>query len=316
MISSKKYLTLLTLGTSIIGLNACSSNNPNAMPSGYTYHHQAYKSASAPASTKVNPGQRQYMNAIQAEQFRDSVYDLLERLTSRAGMPPKPVYILAPDPMTTFYANIDNDLRESMRHIGYALSDLPVGAYVFTYDARVLEKPRGYISQGEPNVELILKVFDSVAQDARMLSEETGWYYIQGAETLNIRPATYKTLPSRLRIQQQAEGFAPLENSRTATQMTSRPVTAPVPRTYMATPFSAAKRAERPVPPPTMPDAPRVSPMAPTSPVMPMSTPMSYAGPAQAMTIDSSGVSYNDSRPNINREPLMPRPSISRSADY
>lgn len=303
MIASKKYLTLFTLGTSVIALNACSVNHPNAMPTGYTYHKQTYKSPTPPASTKVNPGQRQYMNAVQAEQFRDSVYDLLERLTARAGMPPKPVYILAPDPMTTFYANIDNDLRESMRYIGYAISDLPVGAYVFTYDARTLDSPRGYVSQGEPNVELVLKVFDSVDQDARMLSQESGWYYIQGAETLNIKPATYKTLPSRLRLQQQADGFTPLENSRTATQTTARPVMDPQPRTYYATPFSASKAAARPAPPPATLNAP-------------MAPPADYAGPSQALTINSGGVSYSDSRPNINREPLMPRPTISKPVDY
>lgn len=308
MVISKKYFSLLALGASVVGLNACSVNHPNGMPSGYTYHHQAYKSPSTPPSLKVTPDQRRYMDAAQAEQFRDAVYDILKRLTARAGMPPKPIYVLQPDPMTTFYANIDNDLREGMRHIGYAISDLPVGAYVFTYDARILEKPRGYISQGEPNVELILKVFDSVSQNARMLSQESGWYYIQGAETLRIKPATYKTLPSRRKIQQQAEGFVPLEASRTATQMTTRPVHDPQPDTFTATPFSASKAAVRPAPPPPLPVGGAVMPPADYTP--------NYSGPEQAMVIDSNGVSYSGSTPQVNREPLMPRAGISREIEY
>ena len=135
------YAGLLTAGVSALALSGCS--HPNAMPTGYTYHNDTYKSAAPPPSRKITAEQRKYMDAAQAEQFRDAIYDLLTRLSSRAGMPPKPVYILAPDPMTTFYANIDNDLREGMRHLGYAISDVPTGAYVFAYNANLIERPRG-----------------------------------------------------------------------------------------------------------------------------------------------------------------------------
>lgn len=214
-----KYLGLLVAGVSAVSLSACSISHPNSMPSGYTYHKNTYKSPEPPASPRVSYDQRMYMDAAQAEQFRDAVYDLLKRITYRAGMPPKPIYVLAPDPMTTFYANIDNDLRESMRHLGYALSDVPTGAYVFAYDARIKPQPHGYVSQGEPNVELMLKIFDRVSPNARMLSEETGWYFIQGAEYLNIKPAHYSVLPSRRRIQLQAAGYDEVEDPRTVLQL-------------------------------------------------------------------------------------------------
>lgn len=201
----KKYLGVLILGVSLVALVGCAA--PSAMPTGYNYHHDTYKSATPPPSRKVTAEQRRYMDAAQAEQFRSAVYQLLESLTQRAGMPPKPVYILAPNPMTTFYANIDNDLREGMRHIGYALSDMPTGAYIFTYDAQLLEVPRGYISTGQPNVQLVLKVFDKIGEDARQLSEESGNFYIQGAEGLHIQPSLYDTLPSRHQIMAQEDGF-------------------------------------------------------------------------------------------------------------
>ncbi len=296
------------MGVSLVGLGACSINHPNAMPSGYTHHRDVYKSPTPPSTPKITAQQRQYMDGAQAEQFRDAVYDLLTRITNRAGMPPKPIYILAPEPMTTFYANIDNDLREGMRHIGYALSDMPTGAYVFAYDAQVLEKPRGTISTGEPNVELVLKIFDSVSEDARMLSEESGWYYIQGAETLKIQPAMYKMLPTRDKIIRQAEGFNTSEGARTVTQIstTSAPTQRYSPRsgTVVTRPLVMQEQDKMPA----------LQPMSYSTP----RAPASYSGgPTQAVTIGSAGVSYGDSSvPHVNSEPLSPRSSVSSYLNY
>ena len=182
-------LSIIALaGASAVSITACTSH-PNAMPTGYTYHHNTYKSAAPPLPKEITVEQRIHMDAAQAEQFRDGTYALLESLTTRAGMPPKPIYVLAPKPMTNFYANIDNDLRENMRHIGYALSDSPMDAYVFTYDASYLEPTEGReMVAGDANVQLTLRVYDSVGETAQLLSTETGQFYIKGAETL-IMPA-------------------------------------------------------------------------------------------------------------------------------
>jgi len=193
---SRKLTVLALSGASILTMVACTTH-PNAMPTGYTYHHDTYKSALPPVPSTITVEQRQYMDAAQAEQFRDGTYQLLEKLTMRAGMPPKPVYVKAPNPMNNFYANIDNDLRENMRHIGYALSDSPKEAYVFTYDAQYLMPADGapMASAGTPNVALTIRVFDTVGPTARMLSSETGQFYIKGAETLNIQPTSYDLMP-------------------------------------------------------------------------------------------------------------------------
>lgn len=310
MAHQKKYFGLLAMGVSLVSLGACSVNHPNAMPSGYTHHREIYKSPTPPPSPKITAQQRQYMDSAQAEQFRDAVYDLLTRLTHRAGMPPKPVYIMAPEPMTTFYANIDNDLREGMRHIGYALSDMPVGAYVFAYDAQAFEKPRGTISTGAPNVEIVLKVFDSVSEDARMLSEESGWYYIQGAETLNIKPAQYKMLPTRERLKWQAAGFSPTEDLRTAMQHTAIPRQFPErPETIVTRPLVMRHQDE-------MPDFQPVQSMVQPVPRAPTNYASDYDGPMQAVTIDSGGVSYGGDVPYVNSEPLSPRARVSNYMDY
>ena len=197
MTFQKNKLSLFALTLSVLSLNACGFTHPNAMPTGYNYHHENYKSPITETSSKVTVEQRQYMDAAQAEQFRNAVYDLLERLTMRAGMPPKPVFVVAPEPMTTFYANIDNDLRESMRHIGYAISDTPNGSYVFTYEATPLEQT----NTNSNNVHLTLRIFDSFSATARQLTEESGAYFIQGADKLNIEASRYRGLPSPAQIQ-------------------------------------------------------------------------------------------------------------------
>jgi hypothetical protein len=112
----------------------------------------------------------------------------------RAGMPPKPVYVLSPEPMTSFYTNLDNNLRQSMRHIGYNLSDSPHDAYVFTYDAM----PISPISDMANNVQLTLRVFTGVGENAKQLTEETGQFFVQGAEKLSITPARYMGLPTMM----------------------------------------------------------------------------------------------------------------------
>ena len=197
MTFQKNKLSLFALTLSVLSLNACGFTHPNAMPTGYNYHHENYKSPITETSSKVTVEQRQYMDAAQAEQFRNAVYDLLERLTMRAGMPPKPVFVVAPEPMTTFYANIDNDLRESMRHIGYAISDTPNASYVFTYEATPLEQT----NTNSNNVHLTLRIFDSFSATARQLTEESGAYFIQGADKLNIEASRYRGLPSPAQIQ-------------------------------------------------------------------------------------------------------------------
>ncbi len=205
---TKFPLLTATVGMSVLAfsLAGCAGNGPSAMPTGYKYHSEVYKSPNPPPTPKLTTKQRKYMDVEQAEQFRDGVYELLVRITDRAGMPPKPVYILRPEPMTAFYANIDNDLRESMRSIGYVISDTPENAYVFSYDATIIGRSfnnyvnsRGekeQISSGEPNVALTLKIFNGAGSKSRMLTHETGRFFIKGAELLHIEEARYNLLPT------------------------------------------------------------------------------------------------------------------------
>lgn len=170
-----------------LALAACS---PNALPTGYTYHQQqTYKSPAPGESSRFTEAQRETMNPQQADQFRLAVYQLAENLTRRAGMPPKPVYVVRPEKMTAFYALMDNDVRESLRHLGYTLSDTPAGAYPIAYAAQPVLDADGKVppraaGDTSPNVIITLYVYDSLGENGRLLTEESGSYFIQGAETL------------------------------------------------------------------------------------------------------------------------------------
>lgn len=189
----KKFLPLYA-GAAVLALAACSQ--PHMFPTGYAHHNKPFKSATPPPSEKFSDEQRVTMTAEQAEQFRRAVYSLAESLTLRAGMPPKPVYILRPEKMSPFYANIDNNLHESLRHLGYNLADTPNGAYIFTYtvdllrDAKDLKNPDGSMidpaTLSSNNVRIALQVHDGVGETSRMLTEEAGTFYISGAELLTV----------------------------------------------------------------------------------------------------------------------------------
>lgn len=171
---------------SVLVLGACT---PNPVPTGYVYHDQAYKSPMPPESSKVTGKQRSAMGPTQASQFRNALYDLVTNLTERAGLPPKPIHVIQHDPMNTFYAQVDNDLREAMRHVGYTLATSEQDAYYFTYDAELIEKPNLDLDEypdaaadTNDNVEIILQVFDGRGKEAMMLTEQRGRYRIDGAE--------------------------------------------------------------------------------------------------------------------------------------
>ena len=199
---SFKIFTVSVLGVSTLALAACQV--PHAFPTGYVHHASEYKSPTPPPSSKFTSLQRSTMGPEQSSQFRLAVYDLVNRLTTRAGMSPKPVYVLQPETMTPFYSNMDNDLRESLRHIGYQISDTPEGAYIITYAAAAIEPaplPEGAVQQPivvssrennmVPNVRMAIHVHDGLGETSKILTQEEGAYYVRGADVMVIPYADY-----------------------------------------------------------------------------------------------------------------------------
>jgi len=182
---------ILLAGLSGLTLQACSPHHPNAMPGGYTYHHEVYKSPNPPPSMTITPPERAAMTTRQAVTMRSAVRDLLIRITGRAGLPPKPVYVAAPKSLSPFYTQFDNDLREAMRAQGYAISDTPENAYIFAYSAMPILKPRGQEMDGTPNLLLSLEVYNEIGSGARLLTEQEGRYFVAGAHAFEIAPIPY-----------------------------------------------------------------------------------------------------------------------------
>jgi len=184
----KRSRAALALTACTITLAACAA--PNYFPDGYTHHAKAYKSQDPPPSPKFTQEMRATMGPEQADQFRLAVYALVERLTERAGMPPKSVHVVKPDKMTPLHANIDNDLRESLRHMGYKLADMPgPESYAFAYSAAVIKDWNGNPMADDgatANVRIALYVYDRAGEGSRLLTQEIGDFYIKGAEVLNI----------------------------------------------------------------------------------------------------------------------------------
>ena len=249
------------------------------------------------------------MDASQAEQFREATYDLLEKLTMRAGMPPKAVYISSPQPMTTFYANIDNDLRESMRHIGYAISDTPQNAYIFTYEATPLMNEGDAVAQSINNVQLTLRVFDSYTESARQLTEETGQYFIQGAELLEMGPANQAFLkPSAKNIFKKKVN----KKVRKPVMQKAAPVQAVMPapmrEVMMAPPPVQAAPIQAPIPKPIP------APMAmPTPPPAPVITAPKASVPSVSRAV-SAPASMRDSAPPTEASRSIPAGTVSSSS--
>ncbi len=184
--------TILSVSVSLLSaglLSAC--GHPNAMPSGYTHHHNVKNAVDVSAadsvplsSTYIAAPENQALSLVDVDRAVD---DMLRKITARAGVPPKPVYILKPENPTPFYNAVDNALRTSMRDLGYAISDMKAGAYGMAYNARALRKPRGTENDGHPNVELMLQAYSNVESGARLLTEQSGNYFIKGAKAQDIR---------------------------------------------------------------------------------------------------------------------------------
>lgn len=165
------------------------------MPRGYVHHGEAYKSPAPGPSRVFTEAQRETMTPQQAKQIRRAVHDLALSLTDRAGLAPRPVYVQSADPLTPFYAMIDNDLRDVLVHIGYTLADRPDLAYVFRYEARHLDHPSSMketsAAHDAGNVEITLKIYDGARRDSKMLTIERGHFHIDGAEQMNIPGARF-----------------------------------------------------------------------------------------------------------------------------
>jgi hypothetical protein len=189
----RPFLSLMAGLCGALALAACSG--PGAMPRGYTYHQERFKSPAPGPSGKISDAARENMTPDQARQIRSAVHTLARRLTDRAGLAPRPVYVQTADPLIPFYAMVDNDLRDVLVHIGYRLSDVPDDAYIFQYDAAMRKRPDAMIddeqTHQQPNITITLRVIDQPGRDGRVLTTQSDDFFIQGVDDLDISHAHF-----------------------------------------------------------------------------------------------------------------------------
>lgn len=289
----KNSKIILIGGVSILTLAGCS--HPNAMPSGYTHHHDRFKSPDSSVSGKVASFQSQE-EALSQMGVDQAVEDLLRKITARAGVSPKPVYVLTPEIMEPFYIVVDSALRKNMRDLGYAISNTETGAYAFAYTARNLSKPRGTENDGYPNVELMLKIYDSAASSARLLTEQAGNYYIEGAQNYTINPVNP--------IINSNWNAVPVPVTTTpASSYYSESMPAPAPRESGPTKMEII---ERPIVPTVEYDS-----FSKEEGIIIFEDEPSY----QKTNTDYSDVEYGERR-SVNEQPLTTRARVSKHIDY
>lgn len=165
----KRLCTLALPVFTAVFLSACE------MPTGYVYHDRLYKKPVAQSTAS----DAKLISNTQAAQLYAAMADLTARLTERAGLAPRPVYVEPHVPASQIQTMMDNDLRDALRRSGYTLSSDPSSGYVITYRIKTVT-----LDQDTKNAEISLDIHDGT-QDARpLLTSETGFYVIDSLEDL------------------------------------------------------------------------------------------------------------------------------------
>jgi len=145
----QKIPLLLGISTIALSLNACKSiMDPTFMPSGYTYHHDEYKSPPAGNPWGIGYDYTRESNKAMLDQWRAVASDLTDKLESTASLGASPIFLSSPILDNAFTISLDHALREELRARGYTLSSLPTNESLkiqtSTYDPAYKDVMRSY----------------------------------------------------------------------------------------------------------------------------------------------------------------------------
>ena len=117
----------------LIALTGCKPVwNPTFMPSGYTYHHDEYKSAPGPEAKPIGYTYSASDNQKVIDDWQNAARDLLLRAKANDIRPTGPVYLTTDMNPSVFQSTFDSALRDELRAQGYTLSDNPEeGTHLF-----------------------------------------------------------------------------------------------------------------------------------------------------------------------------------------
>ena len=145
----QKFPLILGLSAIALSLNACKSfMAPTFIPSGYTYHHDEYKSPPAENPWGIGYDYIRESNKAMLDDWRDVASDLTDKLESSASLGASPVFLSSPTLDNAFTISLDHALREEFRARGYTLSSLPtpdsMKIEVSSYDPEYKDVMRSY----------------------------------------------------------------------------------------------------------------------------------------------------------------------------
>lgn len=128
------YKTALPL-VMILGLTGCQNYfvKPSAIPSGYTYHDDLYKSPPSPEATNLGYTYSEAKNAELVEGMRVKALELFNQLEGQYDMAGVDFYIYNKHLHNAQNATLDNVLRDIVREKGYRISSVPAGAIGLGY---------------------------------------------------------------------------------------------------------------------------------------------------------------------------------------
>lgn len=122
----RKFINSLGLISAIITLNACKTvMDPTFLPSGYTYHHDTYKSPPADKPWSIGYDYSRAENAAILNKWQNVAADVTDQLVATAPLDTMPVFLASPDIDNAFSLSLDHALREEFRSRGYELVAIP-----------------------------------------------------------------------------------------------------------------------------------------------------------------------------------------------
>jgi len=95
--------------------------NPGAMPSGYTYHYDEYKSPPGPDAKDIGYEYSYAKNEVVQHEWIQISRDLVEHLEEQTGLSPRAIHVSDVLRVSAFNQTFDYALRYVLREKGYTL---------------------------------------------------------------------------------------------------------------------------------------------------------------------------------------------------
>ncbi len=154
----RKSFVILGLSSAILALNACKTvMDPTFIPSGYSYHHDLYKSPPADKPWDIGYDYTRDANAEILQKWQMVAADLVDRLQADSAIGATPVFLSSPEIDNAFSLSLDHALREEFRSRNMMLASIPSDESfkiaVSVYDPEFKDRMRSFTLNDEPQID-------------------------------------------------------------------------------------------------------------------------------------------------------------------